>query len=105
MMQTEIKTRISITDINADGDCSVLTQQYIAVADQEHIISNHREALIPGQFDRAQEILPPNLFAAIQAIWTLEVIAAYEAKIAAIEAAMAPPAPEPEEPEEPAIEE
>lgn len=96
-MQTEIKTRTSLTNINSDGTCSALTQQYITVADQEHIISNHREALSPGQFDRAQEILPDNLFAAIQAIWTPEVIAAYEAKIAAMQAAMAPPvAPEPE---------
>ncbi len=97
-MQTEIKNRISITDINSDGTCSILTQQYIAVGDTEHIINNHREALSPGQFDRAQEVLPDNLYAAIQAIWIPEVIAAYEAEIAAIQVVMAPPAPEQEGP-------
>jgi len=76
-----IKTRIFITDINADGEISVLTQTYIEFNGQETILENHREALVPGQFSRAKEVLPDNQYAAIEALWTNEIVMAYQSKI------------------------
>jgi len=43
---------------------------------------NHREALIPGQFERAREILPDDLYAEVEALWTTEVVEAWEKQVA-----------------------
>ena len=78
----ETKTRTSITDINSNGTVSVLTQTYAEYNSQEIILGNHREALVPGQFERAREILPDNQYNAVVALWTREVIEAYRSLMA-----------------------
>ena len=77
----ETKTRTSITDINANGTLSVLIQVYVEYNMQKTILENHREALTPGQFDRAKEILLDNQYAAIEALWTNEIVEAYRASV------------------------
>jgi len=78
----ETKTRTSITGINSNGTISVLTQTYAEYNSQEIILGNHREALVPGQFERAREILPDNQYNAVVALWTREVIEAYRSLMA-----------------------
>jgi len=68
----ELKTQVSVTDVTADGAISVLMQTDT---------SNHREALVPGQFDRAKEILPDDLYQQVEALWTEEIVTAYQAKL------------------------
>lgn len=78
----DTKTRVSVTDISASGTISVLSQIYIEYNGQETILENHRESLTPGQFERAKKILPDNQYAAIEALWTDEIVTAYQASIA-----------------------
>lgn len=35
---------------------------------------NHREALAPGELDRAQQILPEHLYAEVRELWTPRVV-------------------------------
>lgn len=79
-MNIEIKQRIRLDAISDDGTCSVLTQEYFELNGQKTVISNHREALVPGQIDRAKEILPDHLYKAVKAMWTKEIVAAWEEK-------------------------
>jgi len=82
----ETKTRISITDMTTDGAISVLTQTYIEFNGQETILENHREALVPGQFERLRALLPENQYKAVEALWTDEVITTWNEKQAQYEA-------------------
>jgi len=68
----ETKMLTLVTDINIDGTLSVLMQTEAG---------NHREALVPGQFDRAKEILPDDLYQQVEALWTEEIVTAYQAKL------------------------
>ena len=38
----------------------------------------HREALMPGQWERAKEILPDELLAQVEKIWTPKVVEKWE---------------------------
>ena len=76
----DTKTKVSITDITADGTISVLMQTYIEFNGQETVLENHRETLVPGQFERAREILPDNQYNAVLALWTGVVVAAWMEK-------------------------
>ena len=64
-----MSSRMEITDISETGCFSVLT-----VTDQ----GNHREALSPGQFDRARKILPDDLYDQVCKIWTDEVVQVFK---------------------------
>jgi len=76
----ETKTKVSITNMTIDGAISVLTQTYIEFNGQETILENHREALVPGQFERLSALLPENQYKAVEALWTDEVISAWNEK-------------------------
>jgi len=82
----EIKTKTSITDMTSDGIISVLMQTYIEFNGQETVLENHQETLVPGQFERAKEILPDNQYNAVLALWTGVVTAAWMEKRHKLEA-------------------
>lgn len=65
-----MNNKISITDISPDGTLSVKTE--ITSADGEQII--HREALTPGNFVRAREILSDELYQQVCDLWTPELV-------------------------------
>ncbi len=102
----EIFKKEHISDITPEGICHVSTRYYTMVGEYEVSLSGHPDyrdsgtSYTPLQQEKAGADVDPETFRRLQAIWTPEVIAAYEAKIAAMQAAMAPPAPEPEEPEQ-----
>jgi hypothetical protein len=64
-----METSIRITDIAPNGSFSVLTETETGL---------HREALAPGQFERAREILPDELHEQACGIWTDEVVQAWK---------------------------
>lgn len=43
-------------------------------------ISNQRESLTPGHFERAKEILTDSLYTEIEKLWTPEIIATWKQK-------------------------
>ena len=73
-MNTEALTRISLDDVSSDGSFSVLTQKYTEQDGQQFVLSNHREVLVPGQFERAREILSVELYEKVQSMWSDEVV-------------------------------
>jgi len=82
----ETKTKVSITEMAADGTISVLTQTFIEFNGQETVLENHRETLVPGQFERAREILQDNQYNSVLALWTGAVVAAWMEKKHKLEA-------------------
>lgn len=79
-MNIEVKTKTRLDNITDDGAVSVLTQKYFILEGEEKVLENHREALTPTQLERAKTILPPHLYEAVAALWTPEIVAAWEAK-------------------------
>ncbi|WRS27294.1 hypothetical protein U6B65_13325 [Oscillospiraceae bacterium MB08-C2-2] len=69
--------KIFIDNISDTGTCSILIRE---IDPETFEAQNHREALVPGQFERAMEMLPDNLYAVMEALWTPEVIAAWQQK-------------------------
>jgi len=68
--------KILLTDINPNGTLSVLSQELNE--DGTEISNTHREALIPGDFNRAHAILPEDLYKQVYDLWTPEIVQAYE---------------------------
>lgn len=84
-MNIEVNTKTQLDNITAGGSISVLTQKYFLLDGEENVLENHREALTPNQLERAKEILPSHLYEAVAAMWTPEVVTAWETKMAEAE--------------------
>lgn len=61
----------ALRDIMPDGCCTAVTMNGEG--------NKHYIGLMPGQFDQARKILPDDLYAQIEALWTPEVIMAWKA--------------------------
>lgn len=80
----EIKQEIIFDSGTADGCFSVRKQNYIEINGlRQDIGQPERRAFYPGEFE-ALESYAPELVDTFRAIWTPDVIAAWEAKQAAI---------------------
>jgi hypothetical protein len=77
-----METNIFIDNFAADGSFSILKKIFNP---DTFTVENHREAITPGQFERAAEVLPAHMNAVINAIWTPEILSDWAIKHPIIE--------------------
>lgn len=81
-MDIDVNTKIQLDSITEDGAVSVLIQKYFMLNGEKKVLENHCEALTPNRLERAKEILPAHLYEVVTTLWTPEVVAAWEEKVA-----------------------
>jgi hypothetical protein len=92
-----MESKVIIDNFSGNGIFSVLVQTF----DPEKFEIEHwREALAPGQFDRARELLSNDLYTQVCQLWTPEVVQAYLASLPPPEPEYIPPEPAPVTPTE-----